>query len=129
MRIQGTFEVKSRFEPPFFEGDGVTMGRAKFTKQFAGELSAESTVEFLHASVQTKQSGVYVAIERVVGALTGKRGSFCLHHTGIRDRGAQSLSVHVVPDSGTGELEGLRGTMTIEIVDGTHFYAFDFTFA
>ena len=129
MRIQGTFEVESQFEPPFFEGDGITMGRAKFTKHFAGDLSAESTVEFLHASVQEKQSGVYVAVERVVGTLLGKRGSFCLHHTGLRDRGAQSLAVHVVPDSGTGELEGLRGTMTIDIVEGKHYYGFEFTLA
>lgn len=126
MQIQGSFEVESRFEPPLSDEDGVTIGRARFTKRFDGELTATSTVEFVHASVTAAQSGVYVAIERVVGTLGGRRGTFVLHHTGLRDRGAQSLSVQVVPDSGTGELVGLRGSVSIDIVDGKHFYTFDY---
>jgi hypothetical protein len=42
------------------------------------------------------------------------------------DRGATSLTLTVVPDSGTGELEGLAGRMAIDIVDGQHVYTFDY---
>ena len=60
--------------------------------------------------------------------VTTRAGSFILHHVGVMDRGAPALSVRVVPDSGTGELEGLRGDLRINIVDGKHFYEFDYSF-
>ena len=81
----------------------------------------------LSALTGTKGSAGYVAIERAVGTLAGRRGSFALQHFGIMARGAQRLTIEVVPDSGTDELAGLSGTMTIEITDGKHFYHFDYT--
>jgi hypothetical protein len=72
-------------------------------------------------------SGAYVAIERVTGTLNGRRGNFILHHLGIMARGAPQLNVTVVPDSGTGELVGLAGTMTIIISDGKHSYDFAYS--
>ncbi len=74
----------------------------------------------------TSGSAGYVAVEFVTGALDGKRGSFALQHTGSMNRGAPSLSVTVVPDSGTGELVGLEGEFTINIVDGKHLYEFTY---
>ena len=44
-------------------------------------------------------------------------------------KGAQQLSITVVPDSGSGQLTGLSGKMTIKIVDGKHYYEFDYTLA
>jgi hypothetical protein len=71
---------------------------------------------------------VYVALERVTGALKGKSGSFVLHHTGIMNRGVPQLSVEVVPDSGTGQLMGLTGKMTINIAaGGKHSYDFEYS--
>jgi Protein of unknown function (DUF3224) len=63
----------------------------------------------------------------VTGTLNGHPGSFILHHLGIMVRGAPQLNVTVVPDSGTGELVGIAGTMTIIIADGKHSY--DFAYA
>jgi uncharacterized protein DUF3224 len=40
-----------------------------------------------------------------------------------------SLTITVVPDSGTDQLVGLNGKMTINIVDGKHFYEFEYTLA
>jgi hypothetical protein len=65
---------------------------------------------------------VYVAVERVTGTLDGKAGTFALHHTGIMERGAPALCVTIVPDSGTGELAGIRGTLAIDIRDKRHYY-------
>jgi hypothetical protein len=74
-----------------------------------------------------KGSAGYVAIELVVGRLDGRAGTFVLQHSGSMNRGAASLSVTVVPDSGTGELAGLTGTMTIDIVEGKHSYRFEYS--
>ena len=71
-------------------------------------------------------SAAYVAVERISGTLDGRGGSFLACHNGVMDRGTPSLSVTVVPDSGTGELEGLTGRIAIDIVDGKHFYTFDY---
>ena len=76
---------------------------------------------------EVKESGAYVAIERVRGTLHGRTGTFAVYHRGIMTRGAQELVITVVPDSGTEDLTGITGTMTIEIKDGKHFYAFHYT--
>ena len=123
----GTFEVTMNPEPPYDSNDGATIGRVSIKKQFAGDLQASSTVEMIGArSVLVKGSAGYVAIERVTGSLHGKSGSFVLQHSGTMKRGKGELSVSVVPDSGTGELKGLSGRMTIEISDGNHSYAFEY---
>jgi hypothetical protein len=79
------------------------------------------------ASTSVKGSAGYVAIERVDGKLKGRNGSFALQHNAIMDRGQPSLSIIVVPDSGTGELVGLTGKMNIRIeAGGKHYYDFDY---
>ena len=80
----------------------------------------------LSAGTATQGSAAYSAVEQVTGSLEGRRGTFVLQHTGIMNRGAASLTITVVPDSGTGELVGLTGSMSITIAqDGGHFYDFD----
>jgi Protein of unknown function (DUF3224) len=96
-------------------------------KQFHGDLEAVSKGQMLTGMSAVQGSGAYVAIERVTGTLNGHPGSFILHHLGIMVRGAPQLNVTVVPDSGTGELVGIAGTMTIIIADGKHSY--DFAYA
>ena len=76
---------------------------------------------------QVEGSGVYVAVERVTGSLSGRKGSFALHHTGVMERGKPSLTVTVVPDSGTDGLAGISGKLTIEITGGKHFYELEYT--
>lgn len=71
-------------------------------------------------------SAAYVAIERVSGTLGGRKGAFFAQHSGVMDRGTPSLSLTVVPDSGADELQGLTGSMQIDIVDGQHHYTFDY---
>ncbi|HET9034005.1 MAG TPA: DUF3224 domain-containing protein [Dokdonella sp.] len=124
----GTFEVK--LDPLDLNevGQGETRGRISINKQFHGDLEATSIGEMLSAMTEVKGSAGYVAIERVVGSLQGRQGSFVLQHSGTMDRGQPSLSVNVVPDSATGELTGLRGRMNITIREGIHCYGFDFEF-
>ena len=81
----------------------------------------------LTAMTAVTGSAGYVAIERVAGTLNGRRGTFVLQHTGTMTRGEQELSIMVVPDSGTDQLTGLVGRMTITIKDTTHSYDFEYT--
>ena len=116
-------------QPPEENIGDPTVGRLSIDKQFHGDLEGTSKGQMLAAMTDTKGSAGYVAIERVVATLAGRRGTFVLQHTGIMTRGAPQLTVTVVPDSGTGQLTGLAGTMTIDIVDGKHFYGFEYTLA
>lgn len=126
MKLRGQFEVQVSAEPPFDTLEGVKLGRMQVKKKFSGPLDAESTVEMLSVLPETEGSGAYVAIERIVGSVDGKRGSFAVIHTGVSQRGAQSLVISIVPDSGTGELCGIVGGMVIDIVDGQHHYKLDY---
>ena len=122
----GTFEVKlSPQEDDAAKEAGL--GRMTIDKTFLGDLSATSKGQMLAAMTEVKGSAGYVAIERVTGTLHGQTGSFVLQHNGIMDRNSPQLSVVVVPDSGTEELKGLVGKMSINIVDGKHFYEFEYS--
>ena len=69
-------------------------------------------------------SAAYVALDRFEGDLDGRRGGFALVHRGLMDRGEAELAVLVVADSGSGDLEGLRGRLDIRIEGKAHFYEF-----
>ena len=122
IRAAGTFDVKLAPQPLADAQADPLMGRMSIDKQFHGDLEGTSKGEMLSARTPTEGSAGYVAIERVTGSLGGKKGSFVLQHTGTMNRGAQHLEITVVPDSGTGDLAGLTGTMSIRIADGKHFY-------
>lgn len=106
---------------------GVSLGRMSLDKQFAGDLVAVGKGEMLTALTGVNGSAGYVAIERVTGTLHGRQGSFVLQHNGLMNRGAQQLAIVVAPDSGTGQLTGIAGGFTLNIVDGQHQYTFDYT--
>jgi hypothetical protein len=121
----GPFDVKLTPQPAEPDIDGG-LGRMALDKAFHGDLDATSKGTMLAAMTDVKGSAGYVAMERVAGTLHGRRGSFVLQHSGTMNRGAQTLAITVVPDSGTGELAGLRGSMTIVIESGRHSYGFDY---
>lgn len=113
-------------EPPLLERDGISLGRARFDKKFHGALEATGVVHMTSVRTTIRNSAAYVAVERIEGTVEGKRGSFCVTHVASMNRGAESLVISVVPDSGTGELVGLSGQMKIRIVERKHFYDFDY---
>jgi uncharacterized protein with beta-barrel porin domain len=125
---KGPFEVKGAPQKPDSEvAQAANIGRFTIDKVFHGDLEATSKGEML-ASGDPKTSAGYVAMERVTGTLKGRKGSFVLQHSGTITRGAQSLSISVVPDSGTDELKGLSGKMNIIIApDGKHSYEFEYS--
>jgi uncharacterized protein DUF3224 len=126
--ISGAFDVKiTPQKPDNKEAESANFGRMSIDKQFHGDLDATSKGEMLSILSDAKDAGGYVALERVTGTLRGRSGTFALQHNGTMSRGTFELSVTVVPESGTGQLVGLAGKMTIRIVEGKHFYDFDYT--
>ncbi len=123
---RGTFEVKLTPQPSDRQPEDAGLGRLWLDKLFHGDLDGASRGQMLTAMTDVKGSAGYVAIERVNGALGGRSGSFVLQHTGTMTRGAPSLTITVVPDSGTEQLAGLRGQMTIEIAEGVHSYELEY---
>lgn len=125
--VTGTFDVKLNPQPLADSSTDATLGRLSIDKQFHGALEGTSRGEMLSARTAVNDSAGYVAIERVTATLNGRKGSFVLQHTATMNRGQQQLTITVVPDSGTGELAGIAGTMSIRIADGTHFYEFRYS--
>ena len=129
MQATGPFDVKLAPQAPAPQIASTHIGRQTLDKQFRGDLDATSLGEMMAFMSGVPGSGAYVALERVEGALHGRRGTFVLQHTGVMNRGTPSLSVTVVPDSGTGELAGLSGAMMIHIENGRHSYTFEYALA
>ena len=125
-KASGTFDVKVSPQATDEGTEGTPLARLSIDKQFQGDLVATSKGEMLSAGTPVTGSAGYVAIERVNGTLHGRRGSFVLQHNGTMTRGAPSLTIGVVPDSGTGELLGLTGDFMIDIAGGKHSYNFEY---
>ena len=126
-RASGAFEVKVSPQGGAEQAEGTTLGRMALDKQYHGDLEATSKGEMLGAGTAVKGSAGYVAIEQVRGSLQGRSGTFMLQHSGTMTRGDLQLTITVVPDSGTDQLVGLAGSMSIEIADGKHSYELDYT--
>lgn len=122
---RGPFQVKTT---PIDGGsviDGVEMGRLALDKVYDGDLVGTGVGE-MQTTGSPGGAGVYVALERVTGALAGRKGSFVLVHRGVMTRTSRDLAIVIAPESGTGELAGISGTFSIEIVDGKHGYSLDY---
>ena len=130
-RASGSFEVNMQplANAPFLNEDGSVdplLGRFLLTKKFSGDLDARARGHMLSAGTPVKGSAGYVAIDQVTGSLDGRKGSFVLQHSGSMKRGVPTLSVMVVPDSGTEELAGLSGRMVITITETGQSYELDY---
>src|SRR5271168_4947659 len=128
MHATGDFTVKLSPDGAVDKAEGASLGRMTSDKQFHGDLEGTSKGTMLTAMTDVKGSAGYVAIERVTGTLRGRSGSFVLQHNATMSSEGQLLSIVVVPDSGTGQLVGLAGKLTVIVAaDGKHSYDFEYT--
>jgi hypothetical protein len=125
---KGTFEVKMTAQKQDNEEARIAnITRMSGDKRFSGDLDGTGKGEMLAVVTEVKGSAGYVAMERVTGTLNGKTGSFVLQHNAMMvDDIPQTWSVTVLLNSGTGQLAGITGAMTIRIENGKHFYDFDY---
>lgn len=125
----GRFDVTLTPEGPPAESDGTTITRLALAKQYTGGLTGSGIGLMVATRTRVEGSAGYVATELVTGSLDGLDGSFVLQHHGLMDREKPSLTITVVPDSGTGALGGIAGHMSIDITDEAHFYRIEYTLA
>jgi len=124
-RAAGPFDVN--VTPQDDQSDDPLLSRMILDKTYHGDLDATAKGQMLAAGTAVKGSAAYVAIEKVTGTLHRRAGAFILQHVGTMNRNVPELTITVVPDSGTGELQGLSGKMTIIIApDGKHSYDFEY---
>ena len=127
-RATGSFEVNLQPLSNAEVSNDALLGRMLLTKKFTGDLAASARGQMLSAGTSTKGPAGYVAIYHVSRMLDGRSGSFLLQHSGSMQRGVPTLSIKVIPDSGTEGLAGIAGTLSINVVDGKHFYDFLYSF-
>lgn len=126
-RSTGPFDVTIKPQPLAGPAEDASLGRLSIEKRFHGDLEATGQGQMLTAGTDVQGSGAYVAIEKVSGTLHGRAGTFMLQHRGIMTKGQPQLEITVVPDSGTGALAGLTGTLHVNIENGKHSYDFEYT--
>lgn len=121
-----TFEITA-WEPNEYEDrDGVKLSRTRVAKTFQGDLTGKSTAELLMAGAPSG-SAAYVGLERIIGTLQGRAGSFVLIHNASMSSEGQSLTLTILRDSGTDALGGIRGAASIAIgSDGSHTLTLDY---
>jgi len=119
---KGNFDVEVKPEATLSGG----IGRFSINKTFHGDIDGRSVGEMLAVRTATQGSAGYVLIEHVTVALGGRSGGFLLQHHGLMDRGTPELKVVIIPDSGTGELAGIAGSMTINAADN-HSYVLTYS--
>lgn len=115
-----TFETKQWDESPYNEADGLPkMTRASVTQSIAGDIEGEGAVEYL--MTYGGEAASYVFVQRVIGSLGGRTGSFVIQGSGDYSPEASKASgtYAVVPRSGTGDLTGLLGTGSFEAPAGS----------
>lgn len=127
LHATGPFDVKLDPQALDEKAGGPAISRMLLDKQLHGDLEATTKGTMLAAGTAVKGSAGYVALELVTGSLKGRTGTFVLQHSATMNRGVPTLSITVVPDSGTGQLIGLTGKMNIIIADGKHSYDFEYT--
>jgi hypothetical protein len=127
-RATGRFDLTKTQDLPYDDAPGAAISRAVVTKQFHGDLVGTSVTHLTQVISDTDGSAGYVAVERVVGTLQGRSGTFVLQHNALGDRGDRMLNIVVVPDTATGDLAGLRGKLHIDVSAGTHDYFLDYSF-
>jgi hypothetical protein len=109
------------------QSQAASLTRLSINKHYHGGIEGAGQGEML-ACGDGQQHGAYVAIEKVTATLDGRSGSFALVHHALLNRGVpESWTISVVPESGTGQLAGLNGALTITARDGKHFYELQYT--
>lgn len=127
MQVKGEFQIQFEPQVPSFKGShDIRIGRMSLRKKYTGALEALSAGEMLSATSPEEGHAGYIALEQISGTLGELKGSFVVQHFGIKDSHTQDQRVEIVPGSGTGELRGIRGTMSIRAEGNKHFYELDY---
>ena len=128
MHVKGEFSIKlTPLDATLGAVDKPKYGRSRIEKEYKGELKATGLGEMLTVRTSAPNSAGYVAVERIEGSIQGREGSFVVQHIGVFNRGASSLRIDIVPDSGTGDLVSIAGTLSIRNEGSRHYYDLEYS--
>jgi Protein of unknown function (DUF3224) len=103
------FAIKNWDEKPYGEGQDLPkLTRASVTKAYTGDIEGEGQAEYL-MMYRSDGSATFVGLERIVGRIGARSGTFVLQRTGVFEGGQAKESYSVIPGSATGDLQGLLG--------------------
>jgi hypothetical protein len=123
----GTFDVAMSPETVSGKTSDPDMSQMGMHKNWQGDLDGTSTGTMIGAGSPARGAAGYVAMEKFTGTLMGRTGSFIVQQYGTMTNGKLQMTVAVVPSTGTDQLEGLSGTMTIRTNNGQHYYDLDYS--
>jgi hypothetical protein len=127
-QAKGTFEVKVTPLPEDEKVKGVPVGRLSIEKTWSGDIVGTSSAEMMTAFGGVKGSAGIVGVELMKVSIKGRSGTFTLlHHATMKNNADYQMLVRIIPDSGTGDLVGLSGVLTIIIEGSKHSYILDYT--
>jgi hypothetical protein len=123
------FAIQSWDEKPYSAAEGEPrLTRARVTKTYTGDIEAQAEVEYL-MMYRADGSAAFVGLERLAGRIGDRTGTFVLQRIGAFESGEAKESYHVIPGSGTGELQGLRGDGSSSVGHGMeHPFALNYEF-
>jgi len=125
-QANGNFVLQWDEDPPYDDGEGAKLANVTVTKKFHGDLDADSVARLITTTSEVEGSMGYIGVERVIGTLHGKKGTFVMQHSATMNRGVGAISVVILPDTGTGELKGISGSLSVEITPEAHKYTIDY---
>jgi hypothetical protein len=115
-----SFTVTNWDEQPATEDQGVRTTHTKVTKKYTGDIEGGSEADMIMAYGLRKGSAAYVGFDRMSVSLHGRSGTFLMQYSVTASAAGVSSKITVVPDSGTGELTGLRGEAQVSEQSGAH---------
>ncbi|MBA3335199.1 MAG: DUF3224 domain-containing protein [Acidobacteria bacterium] len=129
-QITVPFQVTLWDLKPFDETpDNPTLSRGTVKKTFDGEFKGESVGEILMYSAVNGSAG-YTIMDKVSGELRGRAGSFVIMHGATHTPEETSRAGGIIaPNSGTGELRGISGTVEFKSDENGKSIILDFAFA
>ena len=117
MTAKGTFEVDLQ---PQADAESPA-GRMVIDKTYSGDMSGSGKGQMISKRTEGG-TAVYYAVEEFSGSVNGKNGAFTLVHKGHMTKDSQALDVEILDGSGSGELEGISGSMVITQDSSGHAY-------
>lgn len=100
--------VQSSDAKPYDQTTSPALMEVQIDETFTGDIDGKSPVRALQV-LHNDKSASLVSVQRFHGKLGGRQGTFVLQGSETVESGKIKAKWFVVPDSGTGDLSGLRG--------------------